>query len=171
MTINKKLLLVVFLLLTLLSFGSVKIVRALTTASVAATVTVQNIAVALNGTDGTIAYGTMAVGTSKSTITLGDTERVINSGNITEKLRIMGANTTGCVWTLGSATGVGDTYVHQFSTNAGVGYTSMTLAYQDLVASIGVGVTQPVDFMIKVPTSSSCYTTSTAGVTILAEQP
>jgi hypothetical protein len=170
MTMNKKILLTVFLSLTILTFGLVNIVHALDTASVAATVTVQNIAVALDGTDGAIAYGTMAVGTSKSTITLGDTERVVNSGNVPEKLRIMGANTTGCVWTLGTAIGVGNTYVHQFSTNGGSNFTSLTLAYQDLVASIGVGITQPVDFMIKIPSSSSCYTTSTAGVTILAEQ-
>ena len=150
-----------------------KVVMAATTASVAATVTIQNIGVALTGTDGSVAYGTMGVGTSKSTLEIGgtDTEIVVNTGNITEKLSVVGANTTGCVWTLGAATGVGNTYVHMFSGNRGVGYTTMTLAYQTLVASIGVGVTQPIDFMIKVPTSTSCYTTATAGVTILAELP
>lgn len=161
---------VFFVVVSFLMIGT-KIVRALNTAAVAATVTVQNIAVELDGTDGAVAYGTMAVGTSRTTLEIGstDTERVKNSGNLTEKLRIKGDNTTGCVWTLGAATGVGDTYVHQFSTNRGSSFTAMTLAYQDLVASIGVGISQTVDLMIKVPTSSSCYTEATAGVTVLAE--
>lgn len=161
-----------FILAGLVFFGLVtKMVRALDTAAVAATVTVQNIGVATTVSDGSVAYGAMAIGTSKTTLEIGstDTEFVINTGNIPEKFRIIGANTTGCVWGLGAATGVGDTYVHQFSANRGTSFTPLTLSYQDLVATIGVGITQPVDLMIKVPTSSSCYTTATAGVTILAE--
>lgn len=168
---NKKILLLAFLAAMTTVLGLVKIASASTTAAVSATVTVQNIGVALDGTDGSVAYGTLAVGTSNSTVNLGDTEKVKNSGNITEKLSISGANTTGCVWTLGSAVGVGDTYVHKFSTNGGSSYTALTTNYQTLVATIGVGVSQPVDLTIIVPTSSSCYTQSTSGVTVLAELP
>jgi len=156
----------------LVFFGLItKMVRAATTAGVAATVTVQNIGVATTVSDGSVTYGTLGLGTSKTTLEIGstDTEFVINTGNITEKLSIIGANTTGCIWGLGAATGVGDTYVHQFSANRGGSFTPLTHSYLELVATIGVGITQAVDLMIKVPTSSSCYTTATAGVTILAE--
>jgi hypothetical protein len=170
-----EILLVVFVLAVMLSFVLVtKVIRAANNeAAVSATVTVENIAVALEGTDGSIVYGTMGVGTSKTTLQIGstDTEVVKNTGNNTEKFRIKGADTTGCVWGLGAAIGVGDTYVHKFSTahTQNGSFTALTLSYADLTASAAVGVTQPIDFMMIVPSSSSCYTTSTAGVTVLAE--
>jgi phosphatidylserine synthase len=64
---NKKILLAL-LLVAGVFIGVVKVIRASNEASVAATVTVQNISVELDGTDGAVAYGTLAVGTSKTTL-------------------------------------------------------------------------------------------------------
>lgn len=108
-------------------------------------------------TDGTISYGTVAPGGTKSTITLSDTQTAQNDGNVTENLNIKTSNATGGTpWTVGASAG-SDIYVHEFSTNNGSNWTQFTATdtYQTLVNGITVSDTQDIDFRITTPTDSS----------------
>lgn len=124
-------------------------------------------------TDKSIAYGTIEVPGSKSTLQLvpADTQTAQNDGNVTEKLSIKTSNATGGTgWTIGSEAG-SNVFVHEFSVNGGSNWTPFTAAenYQTLVASLGVGSTQNFDLRITVPTSTDAVS-KTITVTILAEQ-
>jgi len=119
-----------------------------------------------------VMYGTVA--TSKSTIQLGTTPILKNEGNVTESFRIKTSNATvgvGTTWVVGSTAGV-NIFVHEFSTNGGGLWTALSTAdsYQDLVAGVGVGNTQPFDLRITVPTDPTDYQERTIQVTILATQ-
>lgn len=157
-----------------LLLGSVLPVLAATEASVAATVTVQNISVTV--ADGTVAYGTLGVNTSKDTTSGGvnDTQTATNNGNVTENFLIRGQNSAN--WTLVGVAGV-DQYVHQFCT-AGTGvpdpcdatpsYTALTTSNQTVVNSVATSGTQKFDLKITTPTSSSVFTQQSVNVTVVA---
>jgi hypothetical protein len=141
-------------------------VQAASTASVAATVTVQNISVAV--TDGTISYGTLAL--SASTGTNGsDTQTATNDGNVTEDFNIKGQNTA--AWTLTGSVG-SNQYVHRFCTatcaSAPTNYTALTTNYQTLAASKATSATQTFDLYLSTPTSTSSYTQQSVDVIVQA---
>lgn len=143
----------------ILSFFFVRRIVAADTASVAATVTVQNISLSI--TDGSISYGTMSVGSSKSTADLSDTQSVTNDGNIAEDINIKGSNSAN--WTLASAAGA-DQYAHKF----GVGLTALTTNYQSLAGNLDVGNSQTFNLVLYTPTSSAVYTSQSVDVTVQA---
>jgi len=146
--------------------------RATDSGTITATVTAQNISisVSIGGTTPSFNYGTLGVGTTQNTVNLSKTIRASNDGNIAEKFNIEGANTTGCVWTLGSSAGT-DQYKHEFSINSTFPGTALTASYQQLAASVAAASYQDFDLQITVPSSSSCYTTATAVVTVQATAP
>jgi len=160
----------IFLGLFTLLLIFVTVVKAIDTGSVTATVTAQNISLSITANP-TFDYGTLAVGTTENTVHLAKTATASNDGNIAEKFNIQGANTTGCVWTLDSTIGTANHYVHGFSTTGGVPYTALTAGYQVLAASVASSGTKNFDLQITVPSSSSCYTTATAVVTVQATLP
>src|SRR4051812_19098481 len=84
---------------------------ATTTATVAATVTLQNVSVSVS--DGSVSYGTLATNTTKTTLSggLNDQQTATNAGNVAEDFNIKGQNSTD--WTLGS-TAASDQYIHKF---------------------------------------------------------
>ena len=135
------------------------------TASVAATVTVQNISVSV--TDGTVAYGTLAVNTTKSTLAgeLADLQTATNDGNVTESFNIRGTDSG--TWTLG-ATAASNVYVHKFSTNSGTLWTALPLVNQTLATGKAVGGTQTFDLQITTPTVSADYIEHSVNVTVQA---
>lgn len=144
------------------------IAQAATTAAINATVTVQNIS--LTASDGSIAYGTMAVSTTRKTIAAeaNDTQTATNNGNVAEDFNIQGANTAN--WTLAGTAGV-DTYVHKFciaTCTVGGNYTALTTGYQTLATNIAASGSQTFDLEISTPTSSTVYTQQTASVTVQA---
>lgn len=139
------------------------------TQNINATVTVQNISVAVS--DGSIAYGTLAVGSSNDTTTAGvnDSQTATNDGNISEDFNIRGFNIGGS-WTLAGTAGV-DQYVHSFCvTNCDVSptWTPLTVSYQQLADAVAVSGNQTFDLKITVPTSTSTFTQQTAQVTVQA---
>lgn len=155
----------VFLILSIITPSSliiVKLIQAADTATVTSTVTVQNISVSV--ADGSISYGTLAIGSSKSTSELGDSQVATNDGNITETINIKGSNSIG--WTLAAVPGV-----NQYSHKYGVGQSALTINYQTLVTSIGVGQTYRFDLAVYTPTSSSTYTQQSIDVTVQAISP
>ncbi len=136
------------------------------TATVAATVTVQNVSVSV--TDGSIAYGTLATNTSAGT-NGSDTQTATNNGNVAEDLNVRGQNSAN--WTLGATVGT-DTYVQQFCTascaSAPTNYTKLTTSYQALASNVAGNGTQTFDLYITTPTSSSVFTQQSVDVTVQA---
>ena len=106
--------------------------------------------------DGTIAYGNVEGGESKSTIDLSDTQTASNDGNTTENLNIKTSNAlNGTSWAIGSSPGA-NVFVHEFSTNSGGNWTKFTEAdsYQSLATGVEVSGTVDFDLRITVPTDS-----------------
>jgi hypothetical protein len=107
-------------------------------------------------TDGTIAYGNVEGGQSKSTIDLTDTQTAQNDGDATENLNIMTSNAVnGTSWTVGSSAGE-NIFVHEFSTNSGGDWTKFAEAdsYHTLATGVEVSSTVDFDLRITVPTDS-----------------
>jgi hypothetical protein len=152
---------------------AVPTIFAATTGSVNATVTAQN--VALTVTDGGVSYGTLAVDSSKTTLTspgLGDQQTVTNTGNVAEDFTIEGQDSGD--WTLDSVNTTEDHYVHGFCTascgtdSSPTNFTALTTSYQSLASDVAASGTQDFDLMITTPVTSSVYTSQTVNVTVLA---
>lgn len=158
-----------FFLIGLFGLVSFLEVKAADTASVTATVTVQNISVTV--ADGTVAYGTLAVNASADT-NPADTQTATNNGNVTENFNIKGQNSAN--WTLANIAGA-DNYVHRFCTatctTPPTNYTALTTSYQTLAASVATSGTQTFDLVITTPTSSTNYTEQSVDVTVQAVAP
>ncbi|OGH13360.1 MAG: hypothetical protein A2860_02525 [Candidatus Levybacteria bacterium RIFCSPHIGHO2_01_FULL_37_33] len=131
--------------------------------------------VSVSVNDGTVTYGTMMAGASKTTIDLTDTQTLTNDGNVLETFNIKGQNTA-CPWTLAATAGT-DQYTHEFCKKTDVScaspptnYTALTTAYQTLYTSVAAAGTKQLDLRITVPTTSTCSIQQSADVTIQAVQ-
>jgi len=137
------------------------------TATVSATVTVQNISVSV--APGTVAYGTLALGASKSTCDLNDTQIVTNNGNVAETFNVRGSSSTD--WTLGSSAGT-DTYVHKFSSSTcAVNWDeapALTTNNQTLATNVSVSSTIPLNLQVTTPTATTHYNQQSFSVTVQA---
>lgn len=162
-----------FLLLTLIAWNIFPAVAtAATTATVAATVTVQNVSVSV--TDGSISYGTLALDSSKSTLSGGvnDQQTASNNGNVAEDLNIKGQNSTN--WTLDTANTVTDHYIHKFCTatcgteGSPTNFTALTTNYATLATNVASSGSQTFDLRITTPQTSSVYTAQSVDVMVQA---
>jgi len=159
------------LLLGVVMFFLLPGVRAADTGTVTATVTVQKIS--LSVADGTVDYGTLAVGTSATTATgdgdsIDDTQTVTNDGNVTEDFDIKGQNSS--AWSLQN-TPDADQYTHEFCTSncdSSPTWTPLTTSYDTLATGIGASNTQDFDLRIQVPTSTTDYNAQSVDVIVLA---
>lgn len=164
------------LCLLVLSPFLVKIVKAASTGTVAATVTAIIYSVSLDNGDG-IAFGAIAVSSTANT-TGGANETTIatNNGSVAEKLNIKAANSTGGTgWTLGATAG-SETYTMKSCTADCDGtptWNSVGIdpSYATLTASVGIGITQPFDLQVGTPTSTVETTQQSVTVTIQAVAP
>lgn len=135
--------------------------------TVSATVTVENISVAVS--DGDIAYGTLAIGDSEDTTSTGvnDTQTANNNGNVTVQMNIRGgADSTS--WTLGSTAG-DEQYVHGFCTtncDTTPTWTPLTTSNQTLNASVTAGNSQDFDLEITTPSATTDFSEQTVTVII-----
>jgi len=148
-------------------------VQAAGSATVTSTVTVQNVSVSVSS--GTVSYGTLAVNTSKTTLTspgLADTQVVTNNGNVPEDFTIKGQNSAG--WTLDTTNSTLDHYIHKFckatcGTDASpTNFTALTTSYASLATSVAAAGTQNFDLQITTPQSSDVFTSQSVDVTVLA---
>jgi hypothetical protein len=141
-------------------------VMAADTATVAATVTVQNISVSVS--DGTVAYGTLGQNATADT-NPADTQTATNNGNVTENFNIKGQSSTN--WTLG-ATAASDQYIHGFCkttcTTPPTNYTALTTSYATLATGIAASGTQTFDLYINTPNPSTVFTQQSVDVTVQA---
>ena len=134
------------------------------TAQVSCTVTAQKIAVSVSS--GSIAYGTVALGSSQDTITLGNTQTATNEGNVAEDFGIEGVDTTS--WLLKTATGT-DEYVHEISTDSGSSWHNIaSSSYYSFATSVAANATSSFDLRLWVPSSTSDYDEQSPNVTIQA---
>ena len=144
------------------------VVLAGSTATVSATVTVQNISVSVS--DGTVAYGTIGQNTTKSTCTseLNDAQTVTNDGNVNEDFLIKGQNSAN--WTLAATAGT-DQYVHKFlngTCSTFSGGTALTTSNQSLATGVAPNGNVTLNLQINTPNPSTVFTQQSVDVTITA---
>jgi hypothetical protein len=162
-----KLITSLFLAFFLLSLALIP-VSAAGTDSVSATVTVQNVSVAVS--DGTVTYGTLATSTTEDTTSggLNDSQTAQNDGNVTIDLNIRGQDSAN--WTLAGTAG-SDQYRHRFCTSncdASPTWTALTTNYQNLAQDVASSGTQVFDLELSTPTSSSNFSQQSVDVTVQA---
>lgn len=164
---SRKYVAVVVAVALLTSVFSWHVVRAATTATVTATVTVQNISVTITA-GGTQSYGTLG---QNSTAT--STEIVINNnGNVTEDILIRGQNSAS--WTLAAAA-ASDDYIHRFCTAAiadcqspPTNYTALTTSNQTHSTALAATNSTSTALQINTPDPSTVFTQQSVDVTITA---
>ena len=145
-----------------------QVIFAADTATVAATVTVQNIS--LSVADGTVAYGVLASNITKSTCTteLNDLQIITNDGNVAETFNIEGQNSAN--WTL-AATAGSDQYVEKFATSTCStfsGGTALTTSYATAATNIAVSATSSLNLQINTPNPSTIFTQQSVDVLLQA---
>lgn len=150
---------------------------AASTGTVAATVTPQNISVSV--TDGTVAYGTVDLSSTKDTTSGGtnDSQTATNDGNVAEDFNIKSSNATGGTsWTLSGTIG-SDQYKNSFCTtgsgspdpcDTGATWTAMSTSYAALGSNISSSGTKLFDLQISTPSSVSDYVQKSITVTVQA---
>ena len=146
---------------------------------VSATVTPQNISVSV--TDGSAAYGIIALSGTQDTTSGGvnDSQTATNDGNVTEDFNITSTHATGGTqWSLAGSIGANQ-YKHSFCT-AGSGtpnpcdatptWTAITTAgsYHTLSTSISPAGTTKFDLKIETPSSVGDYIEKSITVTVQA---
>lgn len=141
------------------------------TGEVTATVTPQSISVSV--TDGSIAYGTVALSSAADTTSNGvnDSQTATNDGNVTETLNIKDSGST-AAWTIAATVGANQ-YKHEFCTatcDTTPSWTALTGNYQTLAASVSSSGTQVFDLKLNTPTSTSSYVQQSLTVTVQATQ-
>lgn len=151
------------LLISLLSYS---LAWASSTATVSATVTVQNISVTVSS--GTVTWGALASNTASSTHPA-YTQVVTNAGNVAEDFTVKGQNSTN--WTLAGTAG-SDQYVEKFCstscTSAPTGFTALTTSNQSLATNVAASGTADLDLYINTPNPSTVFTSQSVDVTITA---
>ena len=145
-----------------------QVIFAADTATVAATVTVQNIS--LSVADGTIVYGTLVSNTTKSTCTteLNDLQIITNDGNVAETFNIKGQNSAD--WAL-VATAGSNQYVEKFATSTCStfsGGTALTTSYAIAATNIAVSATSSLNLQINTPNPSTIFTQQSVDVLLQA---
>lgn len=161
---------ILFTLLTAVAIVALP-VHAASSANVTATVTIQNISVSVS--DGTVAYGTIAVSETKDTTTgangVNDSQTATNDGNITETINIRsGADPAG--WTLGASASA-NIYTHKFCTvncDTSPTWTALTTNNQTLASNVAANGTQVFDLQFGAPTSTTVFTQQSLTVIVQA---
>ena len=154
----------------------VKIVRADTTDTVAATVTAQIYSVSI--TDGSVSFSTVAQNSTQDTTTNGvdDSQTAANDGTVAAKFEIKAQDSTGgSGWTLGASAG-SETYTMKFCTSScdsSPSWSSVGIhpSYATLAASVDASGNQAFDLQVGTPTSTTETNQQSITVTVLASQP
>jgi len=106
--------------------------------------------------EGTIEYGIVPKGESKSTVQLSETRTATNNGNTTADFNIKTSKAVnGTEWSVGSDAGE-NIFVHEFSTNGGGAWTKFEndVDYKTLATGVEVNGTVDFDLRITIPTDS-----------------
>jgi len=144
-------------------------VKAAETGEVSATVTVLNLAISV--ADGTVAYTTVAVDSTKDTTTgaegVDNSQTATNNGNVLADFNITGTDSTD--WTLAGTAG-DEIFTHKWcitTCDSSPSWTAITTGYTSLATSIAAsGGTQVFDLQMGTPTTTVNFGEQTATVTI-----
>ena len=160
-----KSLIAILSILTIVGLIVSSLIKAADTATITATVTVQNISLSVS--DGSIIYGIIPANSSKSTCDLNDTQTVTNNGNVAETFNIKGQNSTN--WTL-AATNGNDQYVHKFATSScpWTSGTALTTSYQTMATNVATNSNVTLNLQITTPNPSTVFTEQSVDVTVQA---
>ena len=145
--------------------------RAAETATVAATVTATNLAVSVS--DGSIAFGSVALNTATTTAGgTGQTQTVSNDGSNAVINVKSGDATGGTTWTLGTSAG-SDTFKLEVSTTTGSAYMTFQATDTYLTASSSSAslTTGPLDFRFTTPTGSTDFVQKSLTITVQVTTP
>lgn len=139
------------------------------------TCTVSAAMVSVTVTDGDVAYGTLALEETKSTLDLTDTQTVTNSGNVREDFTIKSSNATrdgGTTWDLVTATPGHNEFKHEFSTDSGSNWTAMPAdnSFTGLMSDIDPEDSGPLDLRITMPGTTDDYLEHSIIVTVMAAE-
>lgn len=162
---------VICVLAVSITFGEIS--KAAETATVTATVTVQNISIEMVE-NATIAYGTISVQTTEETTAdgKGTTPVANNNGNIAEKVSLQGTNSA--AWTLSSDT-TADHYFHKVCTadctTTGSWAALESSGYYQIVGSLAASNSTPFDLQIGAPVTTSSYGEQNVNVSVQAATP
>ena len=124
--------------------------------------------ISITVTDGEVSFGFMPLESSKTTITLSDTQTVTNNGNVTVTVSVKGFD-TGCPWTLAS-TVANEQYMYEFSINDGSNWYPISKTYGNLKTGLTASSSQEFDLKFWTPSSTLCNNEQTANITLLATQ-
>lgn len=144
--------------------------RAAATAVVSATVTANNLAVSIS--DGSIAFGSVALNTATTTVAHGETQTVSNDGS-TAVINVKSGNATGgTTWTLGTSPG-SDTFKLEVSTTTGSTYMTFQATDTYLTASSSSAslTSGPLDFRFTTPTVSTDFVQKSLTITVQVTMP
>ncbi len=162
-------------LLVALAMLALLVPAALFAAEGTITCTVNAAMVSVTVSDGDVAYGTVALGGTKSTLDLTDTQTVTNSGNVREDFTIKSSNATrdgGITWELVTGTPGSEQFKHEFSTDSGSNWTAMpaTNDFVALASNVVATGSESLDLKITMPETTADYLEHSITVTVLAVQ-
>ena len=140
--------------------------------------TVSAYLVSLTVTNGTVAYGNLALGATANTTTaaLNQTQTVYNSGTVPEDFTIMSGDAYGTpdkTWDLVTTTTPGyNEFKHEFSTTGGPPWTAMPddNSYTTLAGPVAPAVTVLLDLQITMPWTTDDYVEHGILVTVMATE-
>ena len=144
------------------------IALAATTGDITATVTAQNVAVTVS--DGTVAYGTIAVNQTEDTTSAGidDTQTVTNTGNVTGDISVQGTDSTD--WELGDTIG-SEQYSHKSCTTTCDTTPTWTVfnedAYTTLNNNVAANGTVELDLQLLTPSATTHFDQQSVNVTVM----
>src|SRR3989344_6347003 len=144
--------------------------RAAATAAVSATVTATNLAVSV--TDGSIAFGSVALNTATTTAGNGETQTVTNDGS-SAALNVKSSNATGgTTWTLGTSPG-SNIFKLEVSTTTGSTYMTFQATDTYLTASTTFSSLSSgnLDFRFTTPTGSTDFVQKSLTITAQVTTP
>jgi hypothetical protein len=143
----------------------------------AVTCTVSAVMVSVSVSPGSVAYGTLNVGTTENTLVgeLNDTQTATNDGSGTENFNIKSSDASGTTaWTLVDTGAPGaNEFKHEFSTDSGTNWTAMPADHTYTSLATGITATtgtQTFDLQITMPASTTDYGAHTITVTVQAVQ-
>ncbi len=140
------------------------------TDTVTATVTATNLAVSVS--DGTVAFGSVALNTATSTAGTGETQVASNDGSAAV-LNVKSSNATnGTTWTLGTSAG-SDIFKLEVSTTSGSTYGTLqaTDVYMTASSTFASLTNQNLDFRFTTPTVSTDFVQKSLTITVQVTTP
>jgi signal recognition particle receptor subunit beta len=132
------------------------------------TCTVTAVLLSVTVSDGDVAYGIVALGSSNRASTLGDTQTVTNNGTVVEAFYIKSSNAIrdgGTTWHLG--TPGHNEFRHRWDTGIST-WISMIDSYLLMASNVEPGNSVTLDLQIDMPSSTDDYLEHSITVTVLA---